>query len=410
MQDDVGMISGLGKRTFLLHSVHRGAPTLMTTRWVMSYLAGPMTLAQIRDLAPASAAPAPAPPAAASAPPTGVAAPPAAPAVAAATSPLSTAAPPAAAPAPATPAAARPLLPPDVRQFFVPPVARAEGWTYCPAVLVAAEARYAKARLGVDETRELRVLVPLVGGPIAFSPDRAELVDLPVELLEPEPVAGAAFAPLPPEAARARSYGNWSRELTRWIKAEQPIVLFESKETKLVSNVGESERDFRIRLAEHAREARDERADDVRERFDKRFRTLEDRLRRAEQAAARRAAQSQQAMLSTGVAVLGGLLGAMLGGGAKGQLGRASTAARGAGRVARTRQEAAMAGETVEAVRAHIDELERELEDELRELEDEAVAQAPLDEVAVRANLNAISLRLVALAWLPHGPGGPLWR
>jgi hypothetical protein len=28
----------------------------------------------------------------------------------------------------------------------------------------------------------------------------------------------------------------------------------------------------------------------------------------------------------------------------------------------------------------------------------------------VRANLNAISMRLVALAWLPYGPTGPLWR
>jgi hypothetical protein len=44
------MISGLGKRVFLMHSVHRGAPTLFTTRWAMSYLAGPMTLTQIRAL------------------------------------------------------------------------------------------------------------------------------------------------------------------------------------------------------------------------------------------------------------------------------------------------------------------------------------------------------------------------
>jgi hypothetical protein len=198
--------------------------------------------------------------------------------------------------------------------------------------------------------------------------------------------------------------------LTRWIKANEPIVLYESKEMKLVSNVGESERDFRIRLSERAREARDARADRVRERFAARFRTLEDRLRRAEQAAARRATQSQQAVLSTGVAVLGGLLGAMLGGSARGQLGRASTAARGAGRVAQTRQEAAMAGETVEAVRAQIDELERELQGELRQLDDAAVGEVPLEEVAVRANLNAISMRLVALVWLPYGPGGSLWR
>jgi hypothetical protein len=409
------MISGLGKRVFLMHSVHRGAPTPFTTRWVMSYLAGPMTLAQIRRLAnrdatevaqiraltpadggerepaaaPTAAAPAVTPPASA---------------------PLATAASPAPAVTPAAPPAARPLLPPDVRQFFVPPVARAAGLTYRPAVLAAAEARYAQSRLGVDETRSLQVLVPFDDGPIAFSPDRAEVADLPIEFLEAEPVAGASFVDLPAQAARGQSYTGWSRELTRWIKASQPIVLYESKEMKLVSNVGESERDFRIRLAERAREARDAQADRVRERFASRFRTLEDRLRRAEQAAARRAAQSQQAALSTGVAVLGGLLGAMLGGGAKGQLGRASTAARGAGRVAQTRQEAAMAGETVEAVRAQIDELERELQTELRRLDDAAVAEAPLEEVAVRANLNAISMRLVALAWLPHGPDGPLWR
>ncbi|MFU8773692.1 MAG: ATP-binding protein, partial [Anaerolineales bacterium] len=44
------LISGLGKRVFLMHNVHRAAPTLFTTRWVMSYMAGPLTQIQIRDL------------------------------------------------------------------------------------------------------------------------------------------------------------------------------------------------------------------------------------------------------------------------------------------------------------------------------------------------------------------------
>jgi hypothetical protein len=403
------MISGLAQRTFLMHSVHRGAPTLFSTRWVMSYLAGPMTLAQIRTLTRLDAAKVERPT------PAGVEASAAAPAAAATA--VATAVPVAAGAAaaavvsaPAAAASARPLLPPDVRQFFVPPVARAEGLHYRPAVVAVAEVRYAQARLGVDETRSLQVLVPLEAGPIAFSPDRAEVVDLPTEFLDPEPLPGAAFAALPAEATQARSYAGWSRELTRWIQSSQPIVLYESKEMKLTSNVGESERDFRIRLSERAREARDAQADRIRQRYESRFRTLEDRLRRAEQAAARRAAQSQQAVLNTGVAVLGGLLGAMLGGSARGQLGRASTAARGAGRVAQTRQETTMAGETVEAVRAQVGELERELQAELHRLDDAAIGEAPLEETAVRPNLNAISMRLLALVWLPHGPSGPLWR
>ncbi len=41
------MISGLGKRVFLLHSVYKSAPVLFNTRWAMNYLAGPMTRDQL---------------------------------------------------------------------------------------------------------------------------------------------------------------------------------------------------------------------------------------------------------------------------------------------------------------------------------------------------------------------------
>ena len=44
------MISGLGKRVFLLHNVHESKPVLFNTRWVLNYLAGPMTRTQLSGL------------------------------------------------------------------------------------------------------------------------------------------------------------------------------------------------------------------------------------------------------------------------------------------------------------------------------------------------------------------------
>ena len=44
------MISALGKRVFLYHNVHEKKPEVFHTRWVMSYLAGPLTLSQVPDL------------------------------------------------------------------------------------------------------------------------------------------------------------------------------------------------------------------------------------------------------------------------------------------------------------------------------------------------------------------------
>ena len=43
-------IAGLGKRRFLLHNVHEDEAVVFGTRWVMSYLAGPLTRDHIRTL------------------------------------------------------------------------------------------------------------------------------------------------------------------------------------------------------------------------------------------------------------------------------------------------------------------------------------------------------------------------
>jgi hypothetical protein len=44
------LISGLRKRVFILHSVHASEPQIFHTRWVLNYLAGPMTRTQIPAL------------------------------------------------------------------------------------------------------------------------------------------------------------------------------------------------------------------------------------------------------------------------------------------------------------------------------------------------------------------------
>lgn len=43
-------LAALGSRVFLMNNVHDDTPTVFHTRWAMSYLAGPLTLSQIRKL------------------------------------------------------------------------------------------------------------------------------------------------------------------------------------------------------------------------------------------------------------------------------------------------------------------------------------------------------------------------
>lgn len=58
------LLAGLGNRVFLMRNTHEDQPVLLQSRWAMSYLRGPLTLPQIRQLvgAPSPAVAPPAPP------------------------------------------------------------------------------------------------------------------------------------------------------------------------------------------------------------------------------------------------------------------------------------------------------------------------------------------------------------
>src|SRR5687767_14721420 len=43
-------LAGLQSRVFLMNNIHEDAPELLHTRWVMSYLRGPLTRSQIKTL------------------------------------------------------------------------------------------------------------------------------------------------------------------------------------------------------------------------------------------------------------------------------------------------------------------------------------------------------------------------
>src|SRR5207248_6126944 len=82
------VLSSLGSRVFLMNNVHEDAPELFESRWTMSYLRGPLTRAQIQTLMSSRKAAAPAPATMSAAKPSA--------------------------------AAARPVLPAEIAQYFIP--------------------------------------------------------------------------------------------------------------------------------------------------------------------------------------------------------------------------------------------------------------------------------------------------
>ena len=84
-----------------------------------------------------------------------------------------------------------------------------------------------------------------------------------------------------------------------------------------------------------------------------------------------------------------------------GNIGRATTAARGAGRVLKEREDVTRAQETVAAVQQAKSDLEAELQSEVATLEARGES-AELETVALKPKKTDVRVRLCALVWTPY--------
>jgi hypothetical protein len=379
------IINGLGKRVFLMNNVHDDGPEVFQTRWTMSYLRGPLTRTQLKELTkrlPATAARAPAAPAA----------------EAAAAAPVST--PSQAAPAPSAPAGpVPPVLPPEVPQYFLP----STGGSYAPMLYGSVSARFTDAKAGLDVEKRLAFLTPVTDNPVAVDWSRSQAADVEPSDLGRKPDEGVTFLPLPGLAGKAASYTRWQRELGAWVAGSQQIDLLRSPSSKLVSAPGEAERDFRARIQQASREGRDAAVEKIRQKYQTRMVTLQERIRKAEQAVEREREQAQDAKMQTAVSMGATLVGALFGGRRKlRSLGGATTAARGVSRSVKQQQDVARARETVEALSAQLAGLESQLQAELDGAGSSGdPATEPLETVSIRPKKTAVQVQLLALVWAP---------
>jgi hypothetical protein len=170
----------------------------------------------------------------------------------------------------------------------------------------------------------------------------------------------------------------------------------------MFSRAGESERDFRVRLQQAARERRDQLKAELQSKYGPKAAALEERKRKAEQ---RREIEKQQAtgqILSTAVSVGATLLGALMGRKAMSisTITRASTAVRATGQAAKEYRDGGRAADSVETIDREIAELHARFEQEVSSLDVKINPSTEvLESVVVRPRKTNINVQLVALGW-----------
>ena len=293
------LISSLGKRVFVLHNVHSKAPELLQTRWVMNFLAGPITRTQIPALNQLANADA-------SLPTQGQPA-----------SPSSTVSTPqpsfmASAPQRQSPvsnlqsptsnsqfSSTKPSIPPTIREYFLPQnlslpeafkaanqpapsEAMIESIVYKPALLASAQIRILDRKLGVDSeiARTAVVASPEKRGAVRWEDYAA--TGKPMDNVDTSPAPSTKFGTVDAPLNDAKLMTALQKDFADWVFRNSSVTARANQALKVFAGPDVTQAEFMTACSDAARALRDAELEKKTSAIDKKIKTLEDKIYREE--------------------------------------------------------------------------------------------------------------------------------
>ncbi|MEM7034805.1 MAG: DUF87 domain-containing protein [Chloroflexota bacterium] len=412
------MLSGLGKRVFLINNVHsRGGPELFQTRWAMNYLAGPMTRNQIAGLnALAGDTP----------PVTNT------PAANIASVSTASSVPSAGSQAPQTPSVektplddyteTRPAIPDSLDEYFLPrkfslskalekanrrgEASEADlfGLVYLPGLLVQADVLFTDRKGSFEENQRFAAFIPdpEERGSIRFDDYEIEAID--PDDLDPDAEYDSRFGGLDAFFQNARKVKPLSKKYVDSVYRQASLNLFTNDKLKMMSLPHETEVDFKVRCEDEADKFEDAEIEKIQARFETKIDRLKEKLRKEERELDEDEAQlkalKMETMVNYGETIFN--IASTFLGGRKRRSGISSA-------LSKRRQQSNAQADVDESI-AEIADLRRQLEEMALDEEEQllkidqkwADIVADLDTKKISPMKKNIAIELFGIAWQPH--------
>ncbi len=268
------LLANLNKRTFFLKSAHLDDIRLFTTRWVMSYLKGPLKSDDISQLMSAQK-----------------------------TRPKTS----------DTPHKSEVqkdyshviTLDKSIEQAYAMDVTGANQFRATLQAHVALH--YYQQSKGIDEQEEHCLSLDIYEDEEYDWEEAERLEDCPT--LSATAPSDASFSALPTEISEDRGLKKNQRKLIDWLYRNQRLELYKSRSPRLSSEPYESLGDFKVRIKDILDDKKEQEIEKLQERFERKEKILLTRLQRAKEKLQKEEADANSSLLDTGIAVLGALFG-----------------------------------------------------------------------------------------------------
>jgi len=356
------LLSNLNKRVFFLKSTHLEDVKLFTTRWVMSYLKGPLSkkeisllmdqqkndISKIDDLS---------------------------------------------------------LLTKNdhnvykdyqrldesISQYFEPSIDDIP--QYISTISVISKLHFIDKRRNIDNIKNIILSLPIDKNDKVYDWQQSIEVDSSFMNFPTNAPSNAKFQEISDLLLKDKGLKLASKELKEYLYQTQKLVLYRCKDLKLDSLEQETKMEFQIRVQDVLNEQKDIAIEKLQERYDKKLKTLLDRLERAKDRVSKEQQDSTSSMLEAGISILGALFGRTT----PTKLGRAVSKG---SKILKERGDLSRAEQRVAKIQDDIEDLEYELEDKIETISQKyTLDNIDITPVYIKPKKGDIDLEHIALVW-----------
>ncbi len=360
------ILSNLPKRTFLLRSIHKEELELFTTRWVLSYLKGPLSKDEVRRLMDEKK--------------------------------------PKSSPSPSQKEPQEPqhfgapILSEDIPQRYEIVNPSAPLFRFRPFLYFHATLHFYNQRKGIDLLQKRLCEIELFE--YMEQIDFAECQEAEAKERTTHPPSNASFATLPPFLMGLKNLKSIEKEFRDHLYLNERITLFRVKKLRLESELFESYEEFKERLLEALRDKKEEAIEKIEKRYEAKLLRLQKKLQRAyvklEKEKEEAKSKTTDTLISLGMTLLDSLFGR--------KKVKSSTIAKAGSTISKAKRayeehnDIKIAQAQIDALEEEIALLQEELEKELEEIEERFdPINYPIEEIAIKPRKSDLKVQALLL-------------
>lgn len=365
------MLSLTGNRIFIMRSIYEKNPILFQTRWALSYMRGPLTLVQIASLKDKfykdekqkphdinenilQAG-----------------------------------------------SQSKPIIPEGIDEYYLNGTNRPQH--YEPRVLGMAKLHFVDAKNKIDIWQDIVLAQQAQGNGQSVRWNEAQNITEQSQNLAREAISGSDFDELPQGLNQEKNYAVFAKELASSLYQNQTLTVYQNEDPKLMSEAGESEEDFIIRLRHAVREQRDELASKIREKYSSKIEKLKEKLDKAQEKLSKKQNKAWWQKIETFISFAATLIGAFFGRGVtKGTITQTGTTLRRAGQIGKDSNDTTIAEGDVKEYELQLQEMQNQRDNEIAFLTGNAeIDKGKIEKVIIRPRKSDITIEKVGLLWMP---------